>query len=67
MAHITVLGGGISGLSAAHYACKLLPAGAVSSVVLLEASNRVGGWLHSLHHPSGALMELGPRTLRYYC
>lgn len=64
MAHITVLGGGISGLSAAHYVRQLLPAGAISSVVLVEASNRLGGWLHSLHHPSGTIMELGPRTLR---
>jgi len=45
MANIAVLGGGISGLTAAYYLSKLAPQGA--KVILLEGSNRLGGWLQS--------------------
>jgi len=56
-----ILGGGISGLSAAYYAVN---DARLSSVILLEASNRVGGWIRSRSSPSGAIFEQGPRTVR---
>ncbi|XP_011698396.1 PREDICTED: protoporphyrinogen oxidase [Wasmannia auropunctata] len=56
-----ILGGGISGLSAAYYA---LNDARLSSVILLEASNRLGGWIRSRRSPSGAVFEQGPRTVR---
>jgi len=56
-----ILGGGISGLSAAYYAAKSVKA---ASVNLLEASNRVGGWIRSRISPSGVIFEQGPRTIR---
>jgi oxygen-dependent protoporphyrinogen oxidase len=61
MKKIVVLGGGISGLAAAwrlsHQARGL-------QVVLLESSDRVGGWMHSVRTKEGAVLELGPRSLR---
>lgn len=56
-----ILGGGISGLSAAYYAIN---DARLSSIILLEASNRVGGWIRSRRFPSGATFEQGPRTVR---
>ena len=56
-----VLGGGLSGLSAAYYA---LESPKLSPVILLEASNRLGGWVTSKKSPSGAVFEQGPRTIR---
>ncbi|TGZ55205.1 protoporphyrinogen oxidase [Temnothorax longispinosus] len=55
-----ILGGGISGLSAAYYALDAR----LSSIILLEASSRVGGWIRSRSSPSGAIFEQGPRTVR---
>ncbi|KAL0122542.1 hypothetical protein PUN28_007327 [Cardiocondyla obscurior] len=56
-----ILGGGISGLSAAYYAVN---DARLSSIILLEASSRVGGWIRSKSSPSGATFEQGPRTIR---
>ncbi|EFN77160.1 protoporphyrinogen oxidase [Harpegnathos saltator] len=56
-----ILGGGISGLSAAYYAVNKAR---LASVALLEASDRVGGWIRSRNSPSGAVFEQGPRTIR---
>lgn len=56
-----ILGGGISGLSAAYYAIN---EARLTSVALLEASDRVGGWIRSRSSPSGALFEQGPRMIR---
>lgn len=56
-----IIGGGVSGLSAAHY---LLKSG-VKEVNILEASNRLGGWVRSIKDPkTGLVFEKGPRTLR---
>lgn len=41
-----VLGGGVSGLSAAYY----LTRNKISKVQVLEASQRVGGWIRSNIH-----------------
>ncbi|EGI59750.1 PREDICTED: protoporphyrinogen oxidase [Acromyrmex echinatior] len=56
-----ILGGGISGLSAAYYAVN---DARLSSIILLEASSRLGGWIRSRNSPSGAIFEQGPRTVR---
>ncbi|ORX94252.1 Protoporphyrinogen oxidase [Basidiobolus meristosporus CBS 931.73] len=62
MKQITILGGGISGLSAAWYLAKALPA--TTRIVLLERSAHLGGWLNSHRSKSGTLFETGPRSLR---
>lgn len=56
-----ILGGGISGLSAAYYAAEHSKLG---SIVLYEASNRLGGWIKSITTPRGVIFEKGPRTIR---
>lgn len=48
-------------MSAAYYAAN---EARLASVVLLEASDRVGGWIRSRSTPSGAIFEQGPRTIR---
>ncbi len=52
---IGVIGGGISGLAAAHRILELQPE---AKVLLLEASDRLGGILHSERH-EGFLIEAG--------
>ncbi|RUS24449.1 protoporphyrinogen oxidase [Jimgerdemannia flammicorona] len=70
---IAVLGGGISGLSAAYYLSQNVPA--TTKIVLFEGSKRVGGWIESKRVGTcgpekgkpgneGVLFELGPRSLR---
>ncbi|KAG7164142.1 Protoporphyrinogen oxidase-like 1, partial [Homarus americanus] len=44
---IAVLGGGVSGLAAAHYLNCL---GLSTKILVIEASNRLGGWINSLKH-----------------
>ncbi|KAJ1737783.1 oxygen-dependent protoporphyrinogen oxidase [Coemansia sp. Benny D160-2] len=64
-ATISVLGGGISGLSAAWYLSQRLPP--TVKVQLIEGSSRLGGWVRSeIRQAGGAsfLAEKGPRTLR---
>ena len=56
----TVLGGGISGLAAAHYLSKLPH---VKEVVVLESTKRLGGWINSTRE-DGLVYEHGPRTVR---
>ncbi|KAJ2760150.1 oxygen-dependent protoporphyrinogen oxidase, partial [Coemansia nantahalensis] len=65
MAAVTVLGGGITGLSAAWYLAQRLPP--TARIALIEGSPRLGGWLRTdRRRASGAefLAEKGPRTLR---
>ncbi len=59
---IVVLGGGVSGLAAAHAALRSTKVPV--SVTLLEASSRLGGWVNTIKHEDGCIFELGPRTLR---
>lgn len=66
---ITVLGGGITGLSAAFHLSRRFPS---CRIILLDRSDRLGGWVQSkkvqFGVPGGdigtAVLELGPRTLR---
>ncbi|KAF7281711.1 hypothetical protein GWI33_004427 [Rhynchophorus ferrugineus] len=55
-----ILGGGISGLTAAYYLLKKN----CTSIALLEASNRFGGWIKSNKQKNDSIFEEGPRTIR---
>lgn len=55
---ILILGGGISGLSAAWYARKKYPN---SEILVLEKMGRLGGWIQTSHR-GGFFFEEGPRT-----
>ncbi|XP_001381688.1 protoporphyrinogen oxidase [Monodelphis domestica] len=58
---VVVLGGGISGLAACYH---LIRAPRPPKVVLIEASQRLGGWIRSVQREDGAVFELGPRGIR---
>lgn len=55
---ILILGGGITGLSAAWFCHKKYPH---AKMTLLEKSNRLGGWIQTSRE-EGFLFEKGPRT-----
>nr|CAG4649354.1 EOG090X06SP [Scapholeberis mucronata] len=59
---VSVLGGGISGLSAAYRLTQIQPS--PKRIVLFEAGSRVGGWMHSSRLEDGVIYEHGPRTIR---
>ncbi|XP_051922543.1 protoporphyrinogen oxidase [Hippocampus zosterae] len=61
MRTVAVLGGGIGGLAASYYLCKSTQ---VAKVILLESSNRFGGWLWSTRRSDGGVFEHGPRGIR---
>ncbi|KAJ6637595.1 Protoporphyrinogen oxidase [Pseudolycoriella hygida] len=54
-----ILGGGISGLSAAYYLSKAV----TSPIALFEATDKIGGWIRSSQQ-QGFIFESGPRTIR---
>ena len=57
---IIVIGGGISGLAAAHRLTELSRTGSTAyRVTLLEASDRLGGVI-ATEHADNLLLELGP-------
>ena len=56
--NILILGGGISGLSAAWHLRKKFPG---AKITLLEKTNRLGGWIDT-EERGGFLFEKGPRT-----
>src|SRR5215218_6658566 len=55
-AHVVIIGGGISGLAAAHRLTELNPS---AQVTILEASSRLGGTIQT-EHRDGFLLERGP-------
>lgn len=59
-----ILGGGISGLSAAYYLLKKTHS--TNAAILLESSNRFGGWIQTAFPVSDQCVrfEYGPRTIR---
>ncbi|KAG0650677.1 Protoporphyrinogen oxidase [Hyphodiscus hymeniophilus] len=62
--HIAILGGGITGISAAYYIAREIP---TAKITIYEASKRLGGWLQSKSVDVGngdIVFESGPRTLR---
>ncbi|KAJ2389762.1 oxygen-dependent protoporphyrinogen oxidase [Coemansia sp. RSA 2611] len=65
MPTITILGGGITGLSTAWYLAQRLPP--TVGVKLIEGSSRLGGWMRTDKRRAGGvefIVEKGPRTLR---
>lgn len=58
---VSVLGGGISGLSAAYYLSFNQPR---VKVKLYEAASRFGGWIQTEKTDDGCIFEAGPRTIR---
>ena len=59
MKRIAIIGGGISGLSAAFYLEKARAGGAELEYTLFESGQRLGGCLSS-DHIEGCLVEAGP-------
>lgn len=59
---VVILGGGISGLTSAWSLARNSPQ---YDILLLEASHRMGGWVHSERMAdTEAVHELGPRSVR---
>lgn len=58
---VVIIGGGISGLSAAYFLEQCRPN---LSSILIEATDRLGGWVRTIRPPSGQQYEAGPRSLR---
>ncbi|XP_050303353.1 protoporphyrinogen oxidase [Anthonomus grandis grandis] len=56
-----ILGGGLSGLSAAYYLGKHARG---ENSILLESSSRLGGWIKSNQVEKNVIFEQGPRTIR---
>ncbi|KAJ8973512.1 hypothetical protein NQ317_000440 [Molorchus minor] len=56
-----ILGGGLTGLSAAYYLLKRIPN---QKVTLVESSHRLGGWIKSNVLDNEVIFEQGPRTIR---
>ena len=57
----SVIGGGVSGLSAAFYLKTLVPS---LHVTVHEASSALGGWIQTTRTDNGLVLEHGPRTIR---
>src|SRR5215217_9084104 len=55
-AHVLIIGGGISGLAAAHRVLELNPS---TRVTILEASSKLGGTIQT-EQRDGFLLERGP-------
>ena len=72
MPSITVVGGGISGLSAAFHLARRFPAATGARITLVEKAQRLGGWVRAERvrvadghgRKAEILLESGPRTLR---
>lgn len=60
---VAVLGGGISGLAASHYLLKY-GGPSIEKIILIEASERVGGWIHTKRFEDGVIHEVGPKSVR---
>jgi len=61
---IAILGGGVTGLAAAHVLASTFPA---ARILLFDANARLGGWLQSelvVLNDRRILLERGPHTLR---
>lgn len=66
---IIVLGGGLSGLTFVYYLKTFCAAlnknNALSKIILVESSKRVGGSIKSVQYDDGIIHELGPRLIRF--
>ncbi|XP_046335282.2 protoporphyrinogen oxidase-like [Haliotis rufescens] len=63
MSTAVILGGGVSGLAAVYY-LQRQTAAKFAKIILLEGSDRLGGWVRSTRYDNGAVFEHGPRSLR---
>lgn len=65
---ILILGGGVSGLSYAHYLKNFTAAfnknHLISKITIIEANNYMGGSIKSNMFDDGMIHELGPRSIR---
>ncbi|MFZ0565082.1 MAG: protoporphyrinogen oxidase [Chlamydiales bacterium] len=61
MKEVVILGAGLSGLAAGWYLNKKW--GSQINITLLEKSDRVGGWIRTIHQ-NGFLFEQGPHGFR---
>ena len=61
---VVILGGGLSGLSAAHTLLKHTQV--PTEVTLIESQKSFGGWLSSTRFDDGTIFEHGPRSARSY-
>lgn len=65
---LLILGGGISGLSYAHYlrtfSAALDKSNAINKITILEANDYMGGSIKTNQFDDGGLHELGPRSIR---
>ncbi|KAI0716989.1 hypothetical protein C8Q76DRAFT_726194 [Earliella scabrosa] len=69
---VAVVGGGITGLSAAFHLSRRFPPRTGTRITLVESSPRLGGWVRSERvrikdgnsREADVLLESGPRTLR---
>ena len=61
---VVILGGGLSGLSAAHTILK--HAKVPTEVTIIESQRRIGGWIDSTRFDDGTVFEHGPRSARSY-
>ncbi|KAF7426255.1 oxygen-dependent protoporphyrinogen oxidase [Pleurotus ostreatus] len=67
--HVAIIGGGLSGLSAAFHLSRRFPS---TLITIIEKHTNLGGWAQSDRiqvkdehgRPSSVLLESGPRTLR---
>lgn len=62
---VAIIGGGISGLSAAYYLLEnsLKHGINIGKIYLFEKQYRFGGWLKTLQFDQNDYFELGPRTI----
>jgi len=65
--NLVICGGGISGLSSAYYATKLLPKvyGNDFKITILEREKQVGGWMLSNKQDNGGIFEWGPHSFKF--
>ena len=65
--HVTVIGGGLTGLTTAFKLSRQLPK--TSKIVIVEKEDRIGGWIGSTKHTladghGDIVLESGPRSIR---
>ena len=58
---IGILGGGVSGISAAYYARKMFP---YAQIIIFEREKELGGWMKTVITEK-FVHELGPRSIRH--
>jgi oxygen-dependent protoporphyrinogen oxidase len=65
--HVTIIGGGLTGLTTAYLLSRQLARS--TKIVIVEKQDRIGGWIGSTTHDLGngqgnIVLESGPRSIR---